>query len=76
MILQHSVSEIILKIGLLVFEFIHYKQKYKSFLIDNGKDKLFRVINKLTSLAMISTKLPGSLQILWRKNSSFEEILE
>ena len=29
--MQHSISERILKIGSLVFEFIHCKQKYKSF---------------------------------------------
>ena len=30
--IQHSTSERILKMGLLVFEFIHYKQKYNIFL--------------------------------------------
>ena len=31
-IMQHSVNERILKIGPLVFEFIQYKEKYKSLL--------------------------------------------
>ena len=31
-VMQHSINERILKIDLLVFEFIHYKEKYNFFL--------------------------------------------
>ena len=31
-IMQHSINKRILKIGPLIFEFNHYKKKYKSFL--------------------------------------------
>ena len=36
--MQHSIRERILKIGLLVFEFIHYKQKYKFFSLYDIKE--------------------------------------
>lgn len=32
MVIQHSTGEIVFKIGPVVFKFIYYKQKYKSFL--------------------------------------------